>query len=111
MPAFFWGDLGLFAAESLIARRSARPCRRRHRLPPFRSHLSEDLERRITFPDVIRAIALQTDGVFREDDFKDAFLSFIPVKYCSVTVAYADLGNIANRPHQAGSYVSIQGSW
>ena len=31
--------------------------------------LPEDLERRITFPDVIRAIAEQTDGVFREDDF------------------------------------------
>lgn len=50
-------------------------------------------------------------SVFREDDFKDVFLSFIPVKYFSVTVAYADLGNIANQPHQAGSYVSIQGSW
>lgn len=31
--------------------------------------LPEDLERRVTFPDVIRAIAEQTDGVFREDDF------------------------------------------
>jgi 7,8-dihydro-6-hydroxymethylpterin dimethyltransferase len=31
--------------------------------------LPEDLERRVTFPDVIRAIAAQTDGVFREDDF------------------------------------------
>ncbi len=31
--------------------------------------LPEDLERRITFPDVIRAIAHQTDGIFREDDF------------------------------------------
>ncbi len=31
--------------------------------------LPADLERRITFPDVIRAIAEQTDGVFREDDF------------------------------------------
>jgi uncharacterized radical SAM superfamily Fe-S cluster-containing enzyme len=31
--------------------------------------LPEDLERRITFPDVIRAIAKQTDGLFREDDF------------------------------------------
>jgi uncharacterized radical SAM superfamily Fe-S cluster-containing enzyme len=31
--------------------------------------LPEDLERRITFPDVIRAIAEQTDGLFREDDF------------------------------------------
>lgn len=50
-------------------------------------------------------------SVFHEDDFADVFLSFIPLKYFSVTVAYADLGNIANRPHQAGSYVSIQGSW
>lgn len=31
--------------------------------------LPEELERRITFPDVIRAIAEQTDGLFREDDF------------------------------------------
>jgi uncharacterized radical SAM superfamily Fe-S cluster-containing enzyme len=31
--------------------------------------LPEDLERRITFPDVIRAVAEQTDGLFRADDF------------------------------------------
>ena len=31
--------------------------------------LPETLERRITFPDVIRAIAEQTDGLFRADDF------------------------------------------
>ncbi len=31
--------------------------------------LPEDLERRITFPDVIRAVASQTDGLFREEDF------------------------------------------
>jgi uncharacterized radical SAM superfamily Fe-S cluster-containing enzyme len=31
--------------------------------------LPEDIERRITFPDVIRAVAAQTDGLFREDDF------------------------------------------
>jgi uncharacterized radical SAM superfamily Fe-S cluster-containing enzyme len=31
--------------------------------------LPEVLERRITFPDVVRAIAEQTDGLFREDDF------------------------------------------
>ncbi len=31
--------------------------------------LPEQLERRITFPDVIRALAEQTDGLFREDDF------------------------------------------
>ena len=34
-----------------------------------RTVLPETLERRITFPDVIRAIAEQTDGLFREDDF------------------------------------------
>lgn len=31
--------------------------------------LPEVLERRLTFPDVIRDIAEQTDGLFREDDF------------------------------------------
>src|SRR5262249_32921575 len=31
--------------------------------------LPADLERRVTFPDVIRAVAEQTDGLFREDDF------------------------------------------
>jgi hypothetical protein len=50
-------------------------------------------------------------SVFREDDFKDVFLAWIPVKYLSVTVAYADLGNIADKNHQRGAYVSLQGSW
>ncbi|MFO0965049.1 MAG: radical SAM protein [Gemmataceae bacterium] len=31
--------------------------------------LPEDLERRVTFPDVVKAIAAQTDGMFRADDF------------------------------------------
>ncbi|HMC12153.1 MAG TPA: radical SAM protein [Pirellulaceae bacterium] len=31
--------------------------------------LPADLERRITFPDVIKGIAVQTGGLFREDDF------------------------------------------
>jgi uncharacterized radical SAM superfamily Fe-S cluster-containing enzyme len=34
-----------------------------------RTELPESLERRITFPDVIRAIANQTDGIFQTDDF------------------------------------------
>ncbi|HEY4974293.1 MAG TPA: DUF3034 family protein [Steroidobacteraceae bacterium] len=50
-------------------------------------------------------------SAFREDDFKDLFLSFIPLKYVSLTLAYVDLGNIADKPHQHGSYVSLQGSW
>src|SRR4029077_15919482 len=31
--------------------------------------LPADLERRITFPDVIRAVVEQTDGMFRAEDF------------------------------------------
>ncbi len=31
--------------------------------------LPEQLERRVTFPDVIRGVAAQTKGLFREDDF------------------------------------------
>jgi len=50
-------------------------------------------------------------AVFHEDSFKDVFLSYIPVKYFSVTVAWADLGNIANHPNQNGPYVSVQASW
>ena len=34
-----------------------------------RHALPADLERRVTFPDVIKAIAEQTGGLFREDDF------------------------------------------
>ena len=34
-----------------------------------RTELPESLERRITFPDVIRAIAEQTDGIFQTSDF------------------------------------------
>jgi len=34
-----------------------------------RTELPESLERRITFPDVIRAIAEQTGGIFQVDDF------------------------------------------
>ena len=34
-----------------------------------RTELPASLERRITYPDVIRAIAEQTDGIFKTDDF------------------------------------------
>lgn len=50
-------------------------------------------------------------AAFREDDFGDVFLSYFPVKYLAVTAAFADLGNIANKPGQRGYYVSIQGSF
>ena len=50
-------------------------------------------------------------SAFREDDFKDVFVSYLPLKYLAVTAAFADLGNIADKPGQRGYYVSIQGSW
>jgi hypothetical protein len=48
---------------------------------------------------------------FRENDFRDLFLAWWPTKHFSATLAYADLGNIANKPSQSGPYVSIQSSW
>lgn len=50
-------------------------------------------------------------SAFREDDFKDVFLAYIPVKHFSLTAAYVDLGNIADKPGQRGSYLSVQFSW
>jgi hypothetical protein len=47
----------------------------------------------------------------REDDFKDGFIAYLPVKWLSLTVAYAGLGNVATKPDQAGPYFSIQGSF
>lgn len=50
-------------------------------------------------------------GVFREEDFWDAFLAVIPTKRVSVTVAYVDLGDIADKPSQRGWYLSLQASY
>jgi hypothetical protein len=50
-------------------------------------------------------------SVFRENEFKDVFLVWWPIKYLSFTVAYADLGNIANQSGQRGVYASLQASW
>ncbi len=49
--------------------------------------------------------------VFEEDDFMDVYLAWIPAKFVSVTLAYADLGNIADKPDQRGWYASLQGSF
>ena len=46
-----------------------------------------------------------------EDNFKDAFVGYLPLKWLSLTAAYADLGRIANEPDQAGPYVSLQASF
>jgi hypothetical protein len=50
-------------------------------------------------------------GVFREDDFWDVFAAWVPIKNVSLTVAYADLGNIADKRGQRGWYGSLQTSF
>ena len=47
-------------------------------------------------------------GIAREDDWFDVFLAYQPTRNVSVTVAYADLGNIVIRDHQRGLYASLQ---
>ncbi len=54
-------------------------------------------------PDELRA--------FREEDAKDVFVAWFPVKYVSLTAAYVDLGNIATHASQKGWYVALQGSY
>lgn len=54
--------------------------------------LPEDLERRVTFPDVIRAIAEQTDGIFVEDDFMP--LPCAHPNCHSLTYAFRDGGKV-----------------
>jgi hypothetical protein len=47
-------------------------------------------------------------AVFKEDDAKDIFLTWFPVKNFSITSAYVDLGNIANKDNQTAWYLSGQ---
>lgn len=50
-------------------------------------------------------------SVFKEDDAKDAFIAWFPVKYLSLTAAYVDLGNIADKDNQRAWYLSGQVSF
>jgi len=43
-----------------------------------------------------------------EDDWYDVFVAWTPNRHVSVTVAYADLGNIVIADHQRGVYASLQ---
>jgi len=45
---------------------------------------------------------------FHESSFSDVFVAWFPVKLVSVTAAYADLGNIADKADQKGFYISLQ---
>jgi len=47
-------------------------------------------------------------GIAREDDWWDVFVAWAPSKNLSLTVAYADLGNIVIRDNQRGVYASMQ---
>ena len=43
-----------------------------------------------------------------EDDWFDAFVAYAPNKHVSITLAYADLGNIVIKDNQRGLYASVQ---
>ena len=47
-------------------------------------------------------------GIAKEDDWYDAFVAWAPNKHLSVTLAYADLGNIVIEKHQRGLYAAVQ---
>jgi hypothetical protein len=50
-------------------------------------------------------------SVYKEDNAQDAFITWFPVKNFSVTAAYVDLGNIANKDNQEAWYLSGQISY
>lgn len=47
-------------------------------------------------------------GIAREDDWFDAFVAYAPNKHVSITLAYADLGNVVIKDNQRGLYASVQ---
>ena len=47
-------------------------------------------------------------SIAREDNWWDVFVAYAPSRNVSLTVAYADLGNIVIRDNQRGVYASLQ---
>jgi hypothetical protein len=47
-------------------------------------------------------------SVFREQAASDVFVAWFPSRHLSATLAWVDLGNIANKPSQRGWYLSGQ---
>ncbi len=47
-------------------------------------------------------------SIAREDNWYDAFIAWALTKHVSITLAYADLGNIVIRDNQRGLYASVQ---
>ena len=50
-------------------------------------------------------------NVFKEEDAKDVFIAWFPVKNVALTAAYVDLGNIADKEDQKAWYLSGQISY
>lgn len=50
-------------------------------------------------------------NLYKEDDAKDLFVTWFPQKNFSITAAYLDLGNIANKDNQSAWYLSGQVSY
>lgn len=47
-------------------------------------------------------------GIAKENDWYDAFVAWAPTKHVSLTLAYANLGNIVIKNNQHGLYASVQ---
>ena len=47
-------------------------------------------------------------SAFREQDFYDVFVAFLPAKRASITAAYVQLGQIADKQDQEALYLSLQ---
>ena len=47
-------------------------------------------------------------SVFREESAADVFVAWFPSRRVSATLAWVDLGNVANKPSQRGWYLSVQ---
>jgi len=47
----------------------------------------------------------------KTSDWKDLYVAYFPVKYLSLTLAYADLGTIASEKNQNGVYLSATASF
>lgn len=47
-------------------------------------------------------------SIAKQDNWYDAFVAWAPIKHVSLTVAYANLGNIVIKNNQHGVYASVQ---
>jgi len=50
-------------------------------------------------------------SVYQEDSFRDLFLAWMPNKHVAITLAYAQLGTVADKSNQQALYTSLQFSY